>query len=76
MKTELPALLTFTAFCRQADDRGTTWISSVKAVDLSEALSKAVAECADEWDADPRDIACVGIAEGEVTILHWEDISE
>jgi hypothetical protein len=64
---------TFTAFCQQADGRGTTWINNVKAKDLEDAKHKAIGKCSFDWNYDPMDIVCIGIAAGDVHILFWED---
>ncbi len=79
---------TFTVFCRESDDTGTTWISTVQAKDVEDAKRKAVLACADDWGysddeddddearcGDIDDIVCIGVAKGNVKILDWEDIS-
>lgn len=63
----------FTAFCRQANNCGTTWISTVEAESPDEAATVAVEKCATGWDHDPEDVSCIGIAEGDVNILMWDD---
>jgi hypothetical protein len=79
------ATKTFTVFCQQADGTGTIWISSVQAKDMMDAISVGRQECADDWgysdDPDDEDacgtlgdIHVLGVAEGTVKIMHWEDI--
>jgi hypothetical protein len=79
------ATKTFTVFCQEADGTGTIWISSVQARDLEDAKLVGLQECADDWgySDDPdnedacgtlSDIHVLGVAEGTVKILDWEDI--
>lgn len=67
---------TYTAFCQQTDGKGTIWVSTVEATDVDEAIELAIRECADDWWYDPQDVHCLGIAEGGVNILYWEDIED
>ena len=63
----------FTAFCRGSDGTGTTWISSIEAESADAAMEAAINECADDWECSPEDVECIGLAEGDVKILFWED---
>ena len=63
----------YTAFCIAADVRGTTWIDAIRADDLEHAGTVARELCAADWNCDPAHVECIGIAEGNVTILHWQD---
>ena len=63
----------FTAFCQDADAQGTIWINPVEASDIEAAKAAAIAGCAVDWGYDEDDIHCLGIAAGDVEILHWED---
>ena len=64
-------MTTFTAFCQEAYGSGTIWISTVEADDVLTAISLAREACAEDWDYDPEDIHVLGIAAGDVEILHW-----
>lgn len=66
-------LKTYTAFCIEADRTGTIWISSFGARDAEHAISEAREQCAADWGMVPDDVHVLGIAKGEVDILHWED---
>lgn len=66
-------LKTYTAFVRQKDGRGTTWIDDVEGRDIEEANLNAEIKCAADWDYSPQDVICVGLAEGIVQIANWED---
>lgn len=67
----------YTAFCKQADDKGTVWIDTITADSLEEAKKNAIDACAADWLWQHQDlIECIGLAEGEVKILFWQDISE
>lgn len=70
---------TFTTFCQQADGKGTIHITSVKARNLKGAIAAGRRECHADWggrggEYKLKDIHCLGVAEGDVTILHWQDL--
>ena len=73
---------TFTVFCQQADQLGTIHIDSVEATDLDSAIQAGREQCLADWNGgacEPgapftlEDIHCLGVAEGDVRILHWQD---
>ena len=73
---------TFTVFCQQADQLGTIHIDTVEATDLASAIQAGREQCLADWNGTSNepdapftleDIHCLGVAEGDVTILHWED---
>jgi hypothetical protein len=74
MKRKKPALKRFTAFCQQANGRGTIWIDGVEAKSMSQAIKIARSNCAFDWGYDPKDVHVLGIASGDITIEFWEDI--
>jgi hypothetical protein len=65
----------FTAFCQESNGMGTIWIESITARSLSSAIKKARKECAAAWEYPQSNVHVLGIAEGDVTILHWEDLN-
>lgn len=70
---------TYTVFCRQANNLGTTWIDRIEAENLDQAAEVAREKCAADWGYDSErldQITVVGIAEGDVNILFWEDIDD
>ena len=76
---------TFTVFCQQVDQLGTIHIDSVEAVDLESAILTGRAQCLADWNGGTsgenpcftlEDIHCLGVAEGDVNILHWQDQEE
>ena len=76
---------TFTVFCQQADQLGTVHIDSVEAPDLESAILAGREQCLADWNGDNsepdahftlKDIHCLGVAAGDVRILHWEDQAE
>ncbi len=73
---------TFTVFCQQADLLGTIHIDTVEATDLDSAIQAGRQQCLADWNGGAsranapftlEDIHCLGVAEGDVTILHWKD---
>lgn len=69
----------YTVFCRDSDGTGTTWIQAVEAADQEEAKIVGVNLCASDRGYEPDDdgelnITVIGVAEGEVNVLFWEDI--
>lgn len=70
---------TFTVFCQQADQLGSIHIDSVEAVDLESAILAGREQCLSDWNSGENalltleDIHCLGVAEGNLTILHWQD---
>jgi hypothetical protein len=73
---------TFTVFCKQADQLGTIHIDTVEAMDLDSAIEAGRMQCLAEWNGGAsgsdapftlEDIQCLGVAEGDVHILHWQD---
>lgn len=77
---------TFTTFIRQSNNLGTTYICAVDADDIEEAKRLGIEQCLDDWNADcagnsPDDpiyaednVTVIGVAEGDVKILMWDDI--
>lgn len=74
---------TFTFWCQESSGEGTIYIGSLEAPDLETAKIQAVQECCDEWNSgtseddpphySPDNVHLLGIAAGDVEILHWED---
>ncbi|MBN8459826.1 MAG: hypothetical protein J0M04_18505 [Verrucomicrobia bacterium] len=78
----MPPLPTFTVFCQQGDQIGTTHIAPVEAADLESAILAGREQCLSDWNGgfSPGnapftldDIHCLGVAEGDIRILHWQD---
>ncbi len=78
---EEPAGFIMTAFCKDADGNGTTWIGSItmphepegeSAYEEAHALARQA--CADDWGySDAGDIICIGLIRGDAAILDWND---
>lgn len=66
----------YTGFCQEVTGKGTIWIGAIEADTQDEAINKARAECAVDWTCHEEDIHVLGLAEGDVNILVWEDIDE
>jgi hypothetical protein len=77
-----PPTLLFTIFCQEIDGNGTIHIASVEAADLESAITAGKQQCIDDWsggstpDESPwtmETVHCLGVAAGNIQILHWED---
>ena len=75
-------LTTFTVFCQQVDQLGTIHIDSVQSADLESAIQAGREQCLADWNGCAsgedapftlEDIHCLGVAQGDVRILHWQD---
>lgn len=68
----------FTVFCRQTNGRGTTWISTVLGIDIEDAKTNAVAQCASDWgwEDHANDITVIGVIKGGIELLEWTDQGE
>ena len=63
----------FTVLCVATDlDRG-TYITHQSAPDIDEAKAAARQECAGSWNCEPNDVIVLGVAEGFVNFLDWQD---
>lgn len=63
----------YTAFCRHTDGQGTTWIAPVEADTIERAQEAARVDCAGDWECEPADVECIGLAAGNVEIAYWGD---
>jgi hypothetical protein len=72
----------FTVFCQETGGGGTIHIASVEAADLESAITAGKQQCIDDWSAGTCEspspwtmetVHCLGVAAGEINILHWED---
>lgn len=66
-------MATFTVFCTDTYGECSTWISAVEARDCAHAKEVASAQCARDWSVEPDAIHILGVAEGDVRILDWND---
>lgn len=74
----------YTVFCQEAGARGTIHIDSVMAEDLESAITAGKQGCIDDWSVGFDDeegespwnmdtVHCLGVATGDLEIVHWED---
>lgn len=66
----------YTVFCQEKSGRGTVWIESFEATDIDDAKALGAAKCSFDWNFDPQGIHVLGVAAGDVEILHWEDLND
>lgn len=74
----------FTVFCRQSNNVGTTYITTVEIEDndAAKAGEAGLEECLTDWNpggGEPDiytsdNVSVLGVAEGDVKILMWDDI--
>lgn len=79
----VPSTPRFTVFCQEAGCPGdTVHIASHSAADLESAIIAGKQQCIRDWSTGleegevPRNLEsvhCLGVAAGDVEILHWED---
>ena len=76
---------TFTVFCQETSGGGTIHIASVEAADLEAAIIASKQQCIDDWSVgsspdesrwNEETVHCLGIAAGNIEILHWQDQPE
>jgi hypothetical protein len=78
-----PTVSHFTVFCQEAGGGGTIHIAAVQAADLESAITAGKQQCIEDWSCGPGEygespwtletVHCLGVAAGDVDILHWED---
>ena len=76
----------FTVFCQETGGNGTIHIASVNAADLESAIIAGKRQCIDDWSTGQTEdgqgmwtmesVHCLGVAAGDVEILHWQDQQE
>jgi len=80
-----PPTSTFTVFCQETGGNGTIHIDTVEAADIQSAIVAGKQQCIDDWSdgSIPNDsrwtvetVHCLGVAAGDVRILHWQDQPE
>ena len=82
----LPSVRCFTVFCQESGGAGTIHIASHEAVDLESAIIAGKHQCIKDWSSgfeesegegegpwNLESVHCLGVAAGDVEILHWED---
>lgn len=75
-RTEFVDVFDYTVFVRSSDDKGTTFIQSILAKDVDDAMVVGAKACAEAWETDVANVKCVGVADGDVTIAFWQDITD
>jgi len=78
----IPSIPRFTVFCQEAGGAGTIHIACHEAADLESAILAGKQQCVDDWSSGfgegespwtMETVRCLGVAAGDVEILHWED---
>lgn len=64
----------YTVFIREADNTGTTFISSAEAATREEAVAAVLEECRECWGDYSGDLHVLGVAAGDIEILVWDDL--
>ena len=67
-------MTTITTFIRDAyGNHPTTHVTSATAESQDEAVEKCIEECCDDWCCGTDEVVLIGVAEGTVHILEWND---
>lgn len=84
----IPSIPCFTVFCQETGGTGTIHIASHEAADLESAINAGKQQCIKDWSSgleegeddgkgqspwNVESVHCLGVAAGDVEILHWED---
>ena len=81
----IPVVPSFTVFCQETGGNGTIHIDHIEAADLESAITAGKQRCIDDWSAgltegespwNMETVHCLGVAAGDVDILHWQDQPE
>ena len=67
----------YTVFCQESSGTGTIWIDMLtadKTTTMESIAARARKKCARDWECDPEDVHCLGVARGNVQIAYWEDL--
>jgi hypothetical protein len=84
-RATVPSTPRFTVFCQETGGKGTIHIDCVEAADLEAAIIAGKQQCIDDWSDRTTEteshwnmetVHCLGVAAGDVGILHWEDQAE
>lgn len=68
-------LSAYTVFIQQSDGVGTIHITSHRAASVSDARKQAIEETMSDWGEDDENaLHVLGVAEGDLNILEWEDV--
>lgn len=65
----------YTVFCVESglESGATVWIGAVSAMSKKEAMQFAIENCADDWEMEPADVVALGVVEGDINVLAWDD---
>ncbi|MEI7911841.1 MAG: hypothetical protein WCK77_19595 [Verrucomicrobiota bacterium] len=78
----IPSVPRFTVFCQETCGGGTIHIDTHEAADLESAILAGKQQCIDDWSHGYKEgespwtmesVHCLGVAAGDVEILHWKD---
>lgn len=74
-KTAAVVHRTFTVWVMHTSRTGTTYVTDVQAPDVASAKQCAITECALNWGGEypESDLFVLGVAEGPVSLLEWDD---
>jgi len=63
----------FTVWVSETSGQGTQFVQAFKASSIEDAKQRALEECAACWGQDLDDLFVLGVAEGDVKVLEWND---
>lgn len=65
---------TYTVFCQDTSGTGPVWVGHVDADTVDAAMEAGREDCHESWGGSIDAIHVLGVAEGCVRIMFWEDI--
>lgn len=63
----------FTVWVMEESREGTTFVTSCDAKNIQEAAEIAIDECAASWETRASGLVVIGVAQGDVRLLEWND---
>jgi hypothetical protein len=63
----------FTVWVADKHGHGTHFVQAFIAATADEAKAAAIKEACDHWDREPDDVEILGVVEGDVNVIEWNE---